>query len=284
MTSFRCVPASLGFLVASCAMGCASAPEERLGAEASQLESGCGEGAIQGIDVSHHNGSVSWPKVRSAGQTFAFARVSDGLTTLDRTFAANWPAMRSAGLVRGAYQFFRPRRDPVELADLTLRVIAENGGLKAGDLPPVLDIEVTDDRPAAEVVEKGLKWIARIESKIHVRPIVYTGNHMTPIIGNAFLEYPLWIAHYGVDCPRIPVGWKTWAFWQNSESGTVAGVGGRVDTNFFNYNDDLDQYRIRQTIAIDVSDLAEPRSAIPDREDEIEGGAVMGDGARLGLR
>lgn len=283
MTTVRSVFATALALGAALATGCASPVEERVAAESSELGSWCKEG-LQGIDVSHHNGSVSWPKVRQAGQTYAFARVSDGLTTLDRTFAANWPAIRSAGIIRGAYQFFRPRRDPVELADMMLRVIDENGGLKAGDFPPVLDIEVTDDRPNAEVVEKGLAWIARIEQKLGVKPIVYTGNHMTPVIGNAFLNYPLWVAHYNVECPRIPVGWKTWTIWQNSESGSVPGVGSaRVDTNFFNVNDDIDDYRLKVTPAFEPS-FDPPRAALPDVEDGPDGDAVMGDASRRGLR
>jgi hypothetical protein len=32
----------------------------------------------------------------------------------------------------------------------------------------------------------------------------------------------------------MPSGWSDWKFWQDSSTGSVAGIGGNVDTNFFN--------------------------------------------------
>jgi lysozyme len=48
--------------------------------------------------------------VYNAGKRFAFARVSDGIGFVELKFCENWPAMKSAGLVRGSYQFFRPNQ------------------------------------------------------------------------------------------------------------------------------------------------------------------------------
>src|SRR5688500_6885931 len=75
---------------------------------------------VRGIVVSKWQGQVDWRAVRAAGLRFAFVRVCDGTTILDPTFAQTWPAARAAGVMRGAYQYFRPEEDPIEQADLLL--------------------------------------------------------------------------------------------------------------------------------------------------------------------
>ena len=44
--------------------------------------------------------------VRASGHEFGFAKASEGTGFTDSSFAHNWPAMRAAGVVRGAYHFF----------------------------------------------------------------------------------------------------------------------------------------------------------------------------------
>src|SRR5690242_3432914 len=62
-----------------------------------------------GIDVSYYQESIQWKRVRrDGGVVFAFIRVSDGLTVEDPLFSANWNGAKRAGIMRGAYQHFRP--------------------------------------------------------------------------------------------------------------------------------------------------------------------------------
>ncbi len=280
-----------GFTVALATTGCANAVGEPASAGSSELsdddEASDDVRATtrpRGVDVSHHQGAVDWAKVKTAGkQTFAFARISDGLTQPDETFAGHWRGMKSAGLVRGAYQFFRARRDGIAQADLLLQMVADAGGYQPGDLPPVLDIETADKQTTAVVLSRCHDWIERIESKLGVKPIVYTGNHMTNVIGTEFKDYVLWIAHYEVSSPRVPAGWDTWHIWQNSEVGRVKGVRGDVDTNFFNGTiSGLMELTMREPRPI----LSEPKASPPPAEegDEVDGDvptdARMGDGLR----
>src|SRR5690606_34538148 len=60
-----------------------------------------------GIDVSYYQGDITWSRVHRAGVEFAFIRVADGMDILDSKFEANWNGARRAGVLRGAYQFFR---------------------------------------------------------------------------------------------------------------------------------------------------------------------------------
>jgi lysozyme len=161
---------------------------------------------------------------------FAFARVSDGLEVIDPRFAENFSAMRRAGVLRGAYQFFRASADPKAQADLLIAAVRRHG---RPDLPLVADVETADGMPAAEVRVRLALWLRRIERKTRHRPVIYTSPAMSEILGAQFSQHPLWVAHYEVECPTLPAGWRRWAFWQHSSAGAIDGVNGPVDLDAF---------------------------------------------------
>ncbi len=190
---------------------------------------------VKGIDVSKWEGAINWPKVKAGGIAFAFARVSDGANTRDATFATNWAGAKSVGIVRGAYQFFRPTQDATTQADLL--VAALGGSYTRGDLPPVIDVEDTGGLAAATVAARVRTWVDRVHGKLGVAPIVYTGKYFwRDQVGGptSFAGNPLWIAQYTTLCPDLPAPWARWTFWQNSETGTVSGISGAVDLDRFN--------------------------------------------------
>lgn len=189
------------------------------------------EGPPAGIDVSHWQGTIDWNAVAANGVEFAFIKATEGGDYVDPRFAANWDGARQAGVVRGAYHFFRPQTDAVAQAAHFLATVH----LSPGDLPPVLDVEVTDGR-SADVVAEGVRtWLREVERATGRRPIVYTrASFWTAQVGGGLGGYPLWVAHYGVSSPNIPGGWSGWTFWQHSDAGRVNGIGGDVDLNWFN--------------------------------------------------
>lgn len=190
------------------------------------------QNTLRGIDVSYWQDRIDWSQVARDGVTYAFIRVSDGSTFIDPRFQENWQGARAAGVKRGAYQFFRSNRDPIEQANILLE---EMGPLQPGDLPPVIDVESTDGQSKATVARKVSQWIAHVEAHLGVKPIVYTGPYFwrDSVSSLDFEENPLWIAHYGTDCPLTPEPWATWTFHQFTDSGRVAGIRGNVDTNLF---------------------------------------------------
>src|SRR5438105_5037607 len=58
---------------------------------------------VQGIDVSHYQGTIDWKAVHASGRAFAITAIGDG-TWEDFTFDTNWNAIRAEGMIRGAYQ------------------------------------------------------------------------------------------------------------------------------------------------------------------------------------
>jgi len=196
---------------------------------------------VPGIDISHHNGCLNWAAIVKAGVAFAYAKATEGASCSDPLFGANWRGIRDAGILRGAYHFLHPGSPPEQQADFFLNTV---GGLKAGDLPPVLDIEET--RPvdewgkiaAAERVPLILRWLLRVEDQTGIRPVIYTRRGWVadelPAPGS-LSQYPLWVAAYtNAPKPPLPKGWQTWAFWQYTESGSLPGVQGVFDMDRFN--------------------------------------------------
>ena len=94
---------------------------------------------VQGVDVSHYDGSITWPSVKTAGISFGYAGVGDGATYSDPTFQANYAGMRAAGVTPGAYLFFRAAQDPTTQANNLITALT-TAGFTSGDLVPAVDV------------------------------------------------------------------------------------------------------------------------------------------------
>ena len=220
---------SLAALLAGCGVG--GEGEGPLGE--AQEASVCAAGSVvKGVDVSVYQGNVDWGAVKASGRDFAIARISDG-TYLDTTFAANWSGMKSAGLVRGAYQFFEPGDDPTTDADIVIKAV---GVLGDGDLPVTADMEVTGGQSPATIAAHLQTWVAAVTAGTGKAPMIYTaeGYWDGSVGSSAFGDLPLWAADWGVTCPTLADGWSNWKFWQYSDAGSVKGISGKVDVDEFN--------------------------------------------------
>ena len=194
------------------------------------MTDGQGSSQIHGIDVSHYQGTVDWQQVAEAGMAFAFVKATQGASGVDSQLGVNWPGVKAAGLLRGAYHFYQPGDDPQQQAEHFLSVVS----LEPGDLLPVLDIETLGSQTASEIVQGIGIWLTTVQAAIGRAPIVYTAPGFWNGLGTQqFGMYPLWVAEYGCSSPKIPAGWTSWDFWQYSESGAVAGIAGSVDLDVF---------------------------------------------------
>jgi lysozyme len=208
---------------------------------------------ILGIDVSSYNPPVAWMEASATKKvTFAFAKASEGATWQDPDFATHWGGMKKAGVVRGAYHFFRPNKAVDLQVDNFLSMVDR---LSVGDLPPVLDLENYPDSvkeqweaigSVSERIKMSQQWLEKVERALGIKPIIYTGpSFWEELMDNTeeLVEYPLWIANYVDDYqtkkPLVPGnnwGGKGYTFWQFTEGGSVRGVKGQVDRNIFKGN------------------------------------------------
>ncbi len=200
---------------------------------------------VAGIDVSYWEAGIDWPKVRAAGQRFTFVKASEGDGYLDQTFDDNWRGAKSAGLLRGAYHFFRANVDAKKQANKFIDYVRSMND--DGELPPVLDLETNDGQGRDKVIARAKTWLEIVEAAFKRKPIIYSGQFF---LQDYFSEagggppawardYPLWLAQYpnqyvpGMQ-PGLPRGWFKWTFWQYSEKGRVNGINANVDLDLFN--------------------------------------------------
>jgi len=200
---------------------------------------------VPGIDVSYWDSGIDWPKVRATGQRFVIAKATEGITYKDPTFDDNWFGAKSAGLLRGAYHFFRSNVDAKKQADYFInyvKTVKDNG-----ELPPVLDLETNDGVSKEKIVPAVKIWLDRVESAFGKKPIIYSGQYFLQdylvVAGGGpptwAKDYPLWLAQYpnqyveGMK-PFLPRGWFNWIIWQYSDKGRVNGINASADMNLFN--------------------------------------------------
>jgi lysozyme len=195
---------------------------------------------LHGIDVSRHQRNIDWDAVsnmrhKDVSLKFAFIKASEGRTVTDEYFKENWKGAKEAGLLRGAYHFYRPHLTAEEQARLFFKMVPK---LEKGDFAPVLDIEMYGGGNR-NVLKKNLKkWLVLVENHYGITPIIYTnyGFYKHMLKGPEFKKYPLWIAHYRT--PDLNYKLSGWHFWQHSDRGRVNGIRGTVDFNVFNGDDD----------------------------------------------
>lgn len=190
--------------------------------------------SLHGIDVSRYQKRIDWQevkmmKIQDIGIGFAFIKATEGEQDLDVQFKRNWRNTRKNGMPRGAYHFFIPSKDPVKQAVNFIRHVS----LQPGDLPPVLDVEQTNNLPASVIRERSKVWLRLVEQHYGVKPVIYTNaDFYDQYLGKTFDDYPLWVAHYYEKRkPRIR---RNWTLWQHNDAGQVNGIDAKVDFNVFN--------------------------------------------------
>ncbi|WP_286144957.1 GH25 family lysozyme, partial [Bacteroides caecimuris] len=120
---------------------------------------------IHGIDISHYQGKIDWNRLLQNKETasplhFIFMKATEGGDHNDTTFEANFANARNHGFIRGAYHFYIPSTDALKQADFFIRTVK----LTSGDLPPVLDVEVTGRKEKKELQQGIKRWLDRVES------------------------------------------------------------------------------------------------------------------------
>jgi len=201
----------------------------------------------KGIDVSHWQGKIQWPRVAAAGYTFAFGKATESTTYTDPTYATNRTGAESAGLTFGAYHFGRPGGSGD--AGIIANAIAQAGYFldvaqpQPGELPPVLDLETKGPLGVAGIQKWTRAWLDQVAARTGVEAFVYASpsfwkTALGDTVDVAGAGYSLWIAHWTTNAsPLVPAqtwGGHSWTFWQHSSHGIVPGISPQVDLDRFN--------------------------------------------------
>ncbi|NGN92970.1 lysozyme [Nocardioides sp. KC13] len=204
---------------------------------------------VRGIDVSHHNGTIDWPRVAEQDIDFAWIKATEGSSHVDSRFAANWAQAQRAGIPTGAYHFMSFESPGSDQAHNMIATVPR----VAGTLAPVVDLEpygsfMGDLPPAAEVRAILDPLLSTLEAHYGIAPVIYT----TPSAYRAYLvdlypDNPIWFRSVAWP-PRIPDG-RDWTVWQYSNRDRLDGVGSEkeayVDMNVLSDDVSLESLVVR---------------------------------------
>lgn len=189
---------------------------------------------LKGIDVSHHNndnGRIDFAKAKAAGISVCYVKATEGATYTDPYFRANITGAHAAGLKVGAYLFVNPDRDAESQAQYFAAAIK---GLPM-DCLPVIDYETASTLTRDQHTELAKALLDRVKALAGHEAVLYTytsfiQEHFTAALSG----YKLWIADYRSDVAPGDNGiWNSWAGFQYTEHGGVAGIVGSVDLDSF---------------------------------------------------
>jgi lysozyme len=210
---------------------------------------------VPGIDVSDFQGQINWKSVAGAGYGWGSTKATEGTSVVHDTLDENMAGMR-ADLKGGgcAYHFFRWQEDPIAQAKYYLYKAPP----KAGDLVPMLDLEVEAGYPPpyadpAKNIANVAAFNKTVEDALAEMDLALPDGSRALVIqyqsyyfaqeylggGSAFAGHPGWGAAYNNDTfesnilPHL-VGKKPgMIIWQNTSSAKVPSILGNVDHDLF---------------------------------------------------
>lgn len=195
-----------------------------------------------GIDVSEHQGKINWEAVKNSGVTFAILRVgyyleSSGRTVIDKYFYENYEACKRLGIAVGGYFYsyaFNGTEGEHE-ANSCLSVIKG----KVFELPVFIDVEdriiknaVADGRTTVEnVTNASVSFCEKLINAGYQAGVYASRNFFYDYFNIPLIEkYSIWVAHYTDNQTDYN---RKYDFWQSSSNGSVPGINGRVDMDWF---------------------------------------------------
>ena len=190
-------------------------------------------GAVaRGIDVSNHQGTVDWNKVKAAGIDFAILKVGPVYGKHDDSFERNAAECERLGIPYGVYYYSYARsvEDANKEADRTLAWL----GGHHPSLPVYYDLEDSYILQDPDFSKDKLTQIAqafcnRMEAVGFKSGIYANLNWLNNYLNSPSLSgYDHWVAQYNWRCDYA----GSYSFWQYSSSGNVPGVNGRCDMNY----------------------------------------------------
>ncbi|MFT3753216.1 MAG: GH25 family lysozyme [Paludibacter sp.] len=185
------------------------------------------QGKIWGIDVSHHQSTIDWEKLKEQKPHFIFLKATEGSSRQDTKYHENYKEARKLGITVGSYHFFSYKSRGKDQAKNFLSTVI----YKSGDLPLVLNAEFARTIPARKVVTNELVTFINIVFKKTGRyPIIYCDYDYYELYLKEHLQgkCKLWIVDYK-NRPNCK-----WTFWQTTNKFKMAGIKGKVDFNLFN--------------------------------------------------
>ena len=186
--------------------------------------------SYHGIDVSHHQHKIDWSQVAKDDVDFVYIKATEGATYVDPCFHYNMKGASDAGLLVGAYHYFRMTSSATE----QFRNFKKTLKGYVMSLVPMIDVETSDGRPVKELQDSLNVFIKLIKEEYGCPPMIYgTQRSYNTYCATAYNNYHLYIGRYGPNAPVIK-GPGTYSIWQYTENAIVKGIPKPVDMCRFN--------------------------------------------------
>ena len=197
---------------------------------------------VLGIDVSYAQGAIDWNRVVKAGIKFAIIRAAfrgygTGRIVADEWFERNIKGAIAAGIKVGVY-FFSQAINAEEGREEADYIINQVKKYKIS-LPIVIDTEyVSAPNARANSISKEIRteavkaFCARVYERRYTALIYASTSWLNNQLDMSKLSiYKVWVAQY---YSHVTYGGE-FQCWQYTSSGSVPGINGRVDMNYW-YN------------------------------------------------
>ncbi len=182
----------------------------------------------KGIDVSRHQGSIDWTKVKGAGVEFAMLRAGYGKydSQKDETFEQNYASAKSAGIPVGAYHYSYAQT--VEDAKTEAEVFLNWIKGKRFEYPVAFDVEekAQSDKGRQFVSDVIRTFCETVENAGYYVCIYSNKNWFENYIDDdCKKKYDAWVAQWADSNTYT----GNYGMWQYSSQGSVDGISGRTD-------------------------------------------------------
>jgi len=187
-----------------------------------------------GIDVSKHNGSIDFNKVKADGYDFVIIRAGYGKSNKDTNFADNVKKALSAGLKIGAYWFIYAKTSNDIIANVRMAHATLNNYKDKLEMGVWADYEYDSDRYVGRQlsVQERTAWVKTfiegMKSNGYDCGLYANPDYLDNKFGN-LKSYKLWIARYTDNADKVK-DYKPF-MWQYTSYGKVNGIKGNVDLN-----------------------------------------------------
>lgn len=186
-----------------------------------------------GIDVSHHQNpeTLDYSKLKEEGYEWVMVRAAYGKRK-DKKFVAHCEKARAAGLLVGAYIFYRQTQSVEAQFDAFVSQL----DMVDWQIMPVVDLEwneAYDGKVSRNKFNRDARELmAKLAEEFGSTVTAYIAPGFFQTLGNPdwVKEYPWWVAHFTqADKPWCP--FKNWDMWQYSDKGNLAAYSGDLDVN-----------------------------------------------------
>ena len=185
----------------------------------------------KGIDVSKHQGTIDWKKVKNDGVEFAIIRIGYGgsVPVKDEKFEENYKNAKANEIDVGVYIYSYADSES-DVKKEYEAVIKWLGGRHL-DLPVYYDVE---DKKMSGLLKKVLSnyvktFCVKIENAGYWAGIYASKNWLeTKLDMNKLNRFTVWLAQWSSN----PTYQGSYGLWQYTSDGSINGINGRVDMNY----------------------------------------------------